>query len=107
MAHPPLAPPQRARLPSSPLPVRSPAPDGRLSPPPWPNLRSPPWLPPPWPPPYSSAVPNLIGAEAVVTPPPSPMEVVTPPPHLSTPSGGVRPEQVFHGAFFSPPREQL
>ncbi|XP_047115099.1 uncharacterized protein LOC124795197 [Schistocerca piceifrons] len=49
MAPPSLAPPPRARLPS-PLPVRSPAPDGRLSPPPWPHLRSPS--------PCSSAVPE-------------------------------------------------
>ncbi|XP_049957762.1 neural Wiskott-Aldrich syndrome protein-like [Schistocerca serialis cubense] len=97
-APPPPAPP-RARLQSSPLPVRSPAPNGRLSPPP----RPPPPAPPP--PPCSSAVPEPVDAEADVTPPPppSPMEVVATPPHLSIPSGGARPGQVFHGGTSSAP----
>ncbi|XP_046986086.1 leucine-rich repeat extensin-like protein 3 [Schistocerca americana] len=120
--HPLLAPPPRARLPSSsPQPVRSPAPDGRLSPPPWPHLR------PPLPPPCSSTVPEPMDAEAAITPPPPPpcssvvpelmdaeaaaiplppMEVVAPP-HPSIPSGGAQSGQVFHGAFSSPPRKQL
>ncbi|XP_046986172.1 leucine-rich repeat extensin-like protein 3 [Schistocerca americana] len=100
-APPPLAPPPRKRLPASPLPVRSPAPDGRLSPLPRPHLQ-------PLPPPCSSAAAEPMDAEADVTPPPpSPMEVVFPPPHPSIPSGGARPGQVFHGAFSSPPREQF
>ncbi|XP_049765882.1 uncharacterized protein LOC126095191 [Schistocerca cancellata] len=59
-------------------------------------------------PPCSSVVPELIDAEAAVTPlPPSPMEVVAPRPNPSIPSGDVRPGQVFHGAFSSPPHEQF
>ncbi|XP_047099280.1 proline-rich receptor-like protein kinase PERK2 [Schistocerca piceifrons] len=89
---PPLAPPPWTRLLSSPLPVPSPAPDGRLLPPP----------------PCSSAVPEPMDAGAAVTPPPpSPLEVVAPPPHPSIPSSGAQPGQVFHGAFSSPLREQF
>ncbi|XP_047120625.1 proline-rich receptor-like protein kinase PERK2 [Schistocerca piceifrons] len=94
---PPTAPPPGACLRSSPLPVRSAAPDGRLPP-----------LP------RSSAVPEPMDAEAAVTPPPppppaSPAEVVAPPPPPppSLPSSGARPGQVFRGAFSSPPREQF
>ncbi|XP_049827265.1 uncharacterized protein LOC126266774 [Schistocerca gregaria] len=83
---PPTDSPQRASLRSPPLPVRSPAPDGRLPP------------PPPPPPPRSSAVPEPVEAEAAVTP----MEVVAPPPPPNIPSSGAQPGQVFHGAFSSP-----
>ncbi|XP_047002696.1 leucine-rich repeat extensin-like protein 3 [Schistocerca americana] len=117
---PPTAPPQRARLQSSPPPVRSPAPDGPLPPPPpppppqrssaVPPLPHSPALPPP-PPLLSSAVPEPFDAEAAVTPPPppppSPMEVVASPSHGSIPCSGARPGQVFHGEFSSRPREQL
>ncbi|XP_049816458.1 uncharacterized protein LOC126263407 [Schistocerca nitens] len=100
-----LAPPPRSLLPAPPLPpVWCPEPSGCFSPPPRPHLRP---LPSP-PPPCSSTVPELITAEAAVTPPPlspSPMEVVAPSPHPSIPSGGARPRQVFNGAFTSPPRE--
>ncbi|XP_047004850.1 classical arabinogalactan protein 9-like [Schistocerca americana] len=95
MAPPPLAPPPRVLLPSSPLPVRSPAPDGCLSPPPRLPL------------PCSSTVPEPMDTEAVITLPPSPMDIVAPPPHLSIPSGGARPWQVYHGVFSSPPHEQF
>ncbi|XP_047106962.1 branchpoint-bridging protein-like [Schistocerca piceifrons] len=89
----------RALLPSSPLPVWSAAPDGRLSPPPRHHLS---------PPPSSSAVAEPMGAEADVTPPPPPsVEVVGPPPYPSIPSGGARPGQAYHKAFSSPPREQF
>ncbi|XP_049958358.1 uncharacterized protein LOC126474904 [Schistocerca serialis cubense] len=111
---PPMAPLPRAHLPSSPLPVLSPAPDGSLLPPPRPQLWSPQPLPLPLPlPPCSSTVPEPMDAEAAVTlplpPPPlmSPVEDVASPPHPGLPSGGARPGHVFHGAFSSPPREQF
>ncbi|XP_049790397.1 mucin-7-like [Schistocerca nitens] len=61
------APPPRARLQASPLPVRSPAPDGHLPP-----------LP------RSSAVPEPMDAEATFTTPPPSTEVVAlpPPPNI-------------------------
>ncbi|XP_049837935.1 uncharacterized protein LOC126282321 [Schistocerca gregaria] len=87
-----------------PLPVRCPAPGWRLPPPPRPHLQ-----PPPSPSSCSSAVPELMDAEAAITlpPSPSPMQVVAPPPHPSIPSDGERPGQVFHRAFSSLPREQF
>ncbi|XP_049845361.1 inverted formin-2-like [Schistocerca gregaria] len=67
--------------------VQSPAPDGRLSPPPRAHLRRPP--------PRSSTVLEPMDAEAAVSPsPPWPTEVVAPPPHPSIPSGGARPGRI-------------
>ncbi|XP_047002832.1 protein TRACHEARY ELEMENT DIFFERENTIATION-RELATED 7A-like [Schistocerca americana] len=85
-APPPLAPPPRALLPPLPLPVRSPARGEHLSRPPWPHLRQLP-LSPPSLPQCSSAVSEPMDAEAATTPPPSisPMEIVAPPPHPTTP----------------------
>ncbi|XP_046986073.1 protein TRACHEARY ELEMENT DIFFERENTIATION-RELATED 7A-like [Schistocerca americana] len=90
---PPTAPPPLLRLPSSPspLPVQSPAPDGRFSPSPRQHPRPSPSPPPP-PPPRTSVVPEPMDAEAAETPPPrSPIEVVALPPHPSIHSGGARP----------------
>ncbi|XP_049946651.1 uncharacterized protein LOC126442094 [Schistocerca serialis cubense] len=100
LAPPPLAPPPRQCLPLSLLPVWSAAPNRRLFPPPRPHLR-------PLPPPCSSAVAEPMDAGAAVTPPPPPMDVVALSPYLSTPSGSVRPGQVFHGAFSSHPHKRV
>ncbi|XP_049845363.1 uncharacterized protein LOC126298090 [Schistocerca gregaria] len=75
--------------------VQSPAPDGRLSPPPRAHLRPPP--------PRSSTVLEPMDAEAAVSQsPPWPTEVVAPPPHPSTPSGGARPGRVSRDRFPRP-----
>ncbi|XP_047112198.1 serine/arginine repetitive matrix protein 1-like [Schistocerca piceifrons] len=47
-----------------------------------------------------------MDAEAAV-PPPSPVEVIAPPPHPSIPSGSTQPRQFLHRAFSSPPHEQF